>query len=167
MHLGPCEGPAAVHTRLGWALQGPVSPEDSTTADMESGINRYATPLPWLKTTPVLQAPKSVVMASLRHTEGQLAHNPDQAAIYNQEIDKLLQQGYVKHITPQEETQTSESWYIPHHLVEHNSKHRLVFNCSFKYQGSSLLPLRHMERDAPPSVYEWQVLPFGTTSSPF
>lgn len=188
--LGPGEGPAAVHTCLGWTLQGltalPASTEDSIIADMESvhvvqtmflessppssdlrhqveklrkidvlpfqrskfitqskkrptvdalaqlkskitrvmvnGISRYATPLP---------------MASLRRIERQLANNPERAAIYNQEVDKLLQRGYVNRLTLQEETQMSESCYIPHHLVEHNSKHCLVFNCSFKYQGHS------------------------------
>ncbi len=40
VHLGPGEGPAAVHTCLGWALQGPTmlpsSPEDTGTVDLES-----------------------------------------------------------------------------------------------------------------------------------
>lgn len=113
-------------------------------------------------------------------------------------------------------TSSDESWYIPHHLVEHNGKHRLVFDCSYKYKGeslnSNLLPgptlgpsllgvllrfrehqiaisgdiramfhqvrllpsdkpllrflWRNMNRDLPVEVYEWQVLPFGTTSSP-
>lgn len=26
----------------------------------------------------------------------------------------------------------------PHHLVEHNRKHRLVFDCSYQYNGESL-----------------------------
>lgn len=155
-------------------------------------------------------------MASLHRTEKQLAHNLVRATIYNQEVDKLLHQGYVTRLTPKEETQTSESWYIPYHLVEHNGKPHLVFNCSFKYQGHSLneyllpgpmlvpsligvllhfrqfqhaisgdiksmfhqirllpddRPLlrflwRHLDREARPGVYEWQVLPFSTTSSP-
>ncbi len=31
-----------------------------------------------------------------------------------------------------------ESWYIPHHMVQHNGKNRVVFNCSFSYQGHTL-----------------------------
>lgn len=31
-----------------------------------------------------------------------------------------------------------EEWYISHHLVSHNGKHRLVFNCSFQVQGQTL-----------------------------
>lgn len=43
------------------------------------------------------------------------------------------------------ETPTQEEWYIllvshnqPHHLVSHNGKYRLVFNCSHEYLGQSL-----------------------------
>ena len=108
------------------------------------------------------------------------------------------------------------SWYIPHHIVRHNGKDRIVFDCSFSYQnqclntqllpgptlGPSLLgvllrfrqhkiaisgdvksmfhqvrllprdkPLlrflwRDLDSSSPPTVYEWQVIPFGTTASP-
>ncbi len=111
---------------------------------------------------------------------------------------------------------TKEAWYIPHHMVQHNVKNRVVFNCSFSYQGHNLNELllpgptlgpsllavllrfrehsvaissdirgmfhqvrllpqdkpllryiwRDMQRDRVPDVYEWQVLPFGTTCSP-
>ncbi len=109
-----------------------------------------------------------------------------------------------------------ESWFIPHHMVRHNEKNRVVFDCSFQFSGLSLndsllagptlgssllgvllrfrehavaisadirgmfhqvrlLPedrplLRFVWRDSkekgPPEVFEWQVLPFGTTCSP-
>lgn len=112
--------------------------------------------------------------------------------------------------------QSAEAWYLPHNLVCHNNKSRLVFNCSFLHKNVSLneqllpgptlgpllvgvlirfrqqqiavssyihamfhevrllpedrLLLRFIWRDMrcedPPEVYEWQVLPFGTTSSP-
>ncbi|KAL0147387.1 hypothetical protein M9458_057314 [Cirrhinus mrigala] len=101
-------------------------------------------------------------------------------------------------------------------MVQHNGKNRIVFNCSFQYQGQNLnellLPgpvlgpplldvllrfrehsvavssdikgmfhqVRLLPEDKPllrflwrdlnvqelPRVYEWQVLPFGTTCSP-
>lgn len=42
-------------------------------------------------------------------------------------------------LSTEEMAQTQEpAWYIPHHLVKHNGKHRLVFNCSFHYQGQVL-----------------------------
>lgn len=76
-------------------------------------------------------------MASLCRTEGQLTHCPDKTTIYDHEIEKLVQEGYVRHLTTQKESQPCESRYIPHHLVEHNGKHCLVFNGSFKYKGHS------------------------------
>lgn len=131
-------------------------------------------------------------------------------------MDKLEKAGYVAEISLQEAEDSAESWYIPHHMVRHNGKNRIVFNCSFQYQGQSLnehlipgpilglsllgvllrfrqhtvavsadvkgmfhqvrlLPddkailrflWRNMNRTEQPKIYEWQVLPFGTTCSP-
>lgn len=36
------------------------------------------------------------------------------------------------------EQDSAYSWYIPHHIVHHNGKNRVVFNCSFSYQGQNL-----------------------------
>ncbi len=119
-------------------------------------------------------------------------------------------------LTPEEVHTTNEAWYIPHHMITHNNKDRIVFDCSFTFQGQclnkyllpgpnlgpSLLgvllrfrqhtvaisgdikgmfhqirllpqdrPLlrflwRDMNKDVSPSIYQWQVLPFGTTCSP-
>ncbi|KAE8278171.1 hypothetical protein D5F01_LYC23759 [Larimichthys crocea] len=179
-------------------------------------VGRYATPLIHNLKISKPQAPKESVLPALRRMERKLM-NPELAVIYNKEINKLLEAGYVKKLSPQEVVQNSESsWYIPHHLVEHNGKQRLVFNCSFQYQGQCLndcllpgpvlgpslmgvllrfrqhsvaisgdikamfhqvrllaedRPLlrfiwRNMQREEPAKVYEWQVLPFGTTCSP-
>lgn len=180
------------------------------------GIARYATPLLRIKESPPLKAPKESVMPRLRSTEAKLAKNPKLAASYKEEIQRLETCGYVLKLIPGEEENANEAWYIPHHLVMHNNKDRVVFDCSFKYKGqclnetllpgptlcSSLLgvllrfrqhpvgisgdikgmfhqvhllpedkPLlrflwRDLKGDQPPTVYEWQVLPFGTTCSP-
>jgi len=270
--FGPPGSPIALHTRLGWVLQGPTSlipetdsisqchflatsTEDQLQRDVErlwqvdvlpyhqtskavfrskqdqyalecleqrteclemNGVVRYATPLLRAKHAPRLNALQQSVMPALRRTERQIAKNPVRAAIYEEEIQKLVESGYVKKLNPKAMTSTDESWYVPHHLVEHNGKHRLVFDCSYQYNGESLnsyllsgptlgfsllgvllrfrehqvaisgdiramfhqvrllpsdRPLlrflwRNMSRNAPVDVYEWQVLPFGTTSSP-
>lgn len=180
-----------------------------------NGVQRYATPLLRVKDMPRLQAPKEAMLANLRSVERRLAKDPEKAAVYIAEVQKLEQAGYIVKV-PSEMVYQAESWYIPHHIVHHNGKNRLVFNCSFKYQGENLnelllpgptlsstllgvllrfrehsvavssdikamfhqvrlLPkdkslLRFLWRDLktedPPSVYEWQVLPFGTTCSP-
>ncbi|KAL7866046.1 hypothetical protein SRHO_G00112930 [Serrasalmus rhombeus] len=189
--------------------------EQKTVRVAVDGVLRYATPLLWKKGLPPLVAPKEAVMAPLRSIEKRLASDPDKAVIYSTEISKLANAGYVKKI-PLENTRESPGWYVPHHMVQHNGKYRIVFDCSFSYKGVSLndhllpgpvlgatllgtllrfrehafaissdikgmfhqvrllpedQPLlrfiwREMRRTDPPDVYQWQVLPFGTTSSP-
>ncbi|KAL3976302.1 alcohol-forming fatty acyl-CoA reductase [Sarotherodon galilaeus] len=165
---------------------------------------------------PPLNVPPTVVMSRLCNTEARLAKDPDKAMSYKDQILKLEQAGYVVKLSPEEMHNSKEAWYIPHHMTSHNNKDRIVFDCSFTFQGQCLnkyllpgpilgptllgvllrfrqhsvaisgdikgmfhqvrlLPpdkplLRFLWRDmnkaAPPSVYEWQVLPFGTTCSP-
>ena len=270
VRLGSSGSPAAVHTRLGWTLQGPIQlmgrpshtteclfisatqpPEElfkhvqrlwqvdtlphqrekevtrskqdrqavalleAETVRVEvEGVHRYATPLLRHASMPPLHAPKESVLPLLRSTERRLLRDPQQADAYKIEMNKLIEAGVVKEVS--EESSSKESWYIPHHLVSHNGKNRLVFNCSHQYQGLTLnqyllpgptlgasllgvlvrfrehpvavsgdikgmfhqvclLPddrplLRFLWRDLkvsePPKIFEWQVLPFGTTCSP-
>ncbi|KAL6483178.1 hypothetical protein MHYP_G00080500 [Metynnis hypsauchen] len=102
------------------------------------GIARYATPLLRKPVAPKLHAPPLAVMPLLRATEQRLTGNPDLAKVYNEEIHKLERAGYVIKISSDEASQSEESWYIPHHIVHHNGKARVVFNCSFKYQQTAL-----------------------------
>lgn len=145
-----------------------------------------------------------------------MARDPERARVYCSEILKLESVGHVAKITEEEADRSAESWFIPHHKVQHNGKDRIVFNCSFQHKGwllnDKLLPgpslgpsllgvllrfrqhtiaisgdikgmfhqvrllpadksvlhfiWRGMCREAPPDIYEWQVLPFGTTCSP-
>ena len=190
--------------------------EDKTTRVEVDGIMRYATPLLRRKNMPRLQATPDAVMSSLRGVERRLQRDPEKAKVYRAEMEKLIQAGSVVKLDPSELNKGDEVWYIPHHLVSHNGKHRLVFNCSLQYRGhnlndyllpgptlgASLLgvllrfrehavaisgdikgmfhqvrllpedrPLlrfvwRDLHQDEPAAVYEWQVLPFGTTCSP-
>lgn len=161
-------------------------------------------------------APKEAVMPSLRSTERRLAKDPEKVTAYKAEIKKLIDAGSILKLQPSELTQDGESWYIPHHMVSHNGKNRIVFNCSYQFKGlnlnEALLPgptlsasllgvllrfrehpvaisgdikglfnqvrllpedkpllrflWRDLRREDPPDVFEWQVLPFGTTCSP-
>ncbi|KAI2647089.1 Gag-Pro-Pol polyprotein [Labeo rohita] len=180
------------------------------------GVWRYATPLLRAPDGPPLKGTMESVLSSLRNTEKRLSRNPERAKVYEAEIQKLLDSGHVVRVPPAGQQVDEESWFIPHHLVQHNGKYRLVFNCSFVYQGVSLnqqllpgptlgasllgvllrfrqyaiaisgdirgmfhqvrllpedRPLlrfiwRNMCREDPPDIYEWHVLPFGTTCSP-
>ncbi|KAM4544866.1 uncharacterized protein PAE49_017656 [Odontesthes bonariensis] len=103
------------------------------------GTLRYATPLLRRKNMPPLKATPAAVLPSLRGVERRLQKDPERAKIYSTEIEKLIHAGSVVKLSPSEVTQSEESWYIPHHLVSHNGKHRLVFNCSFQFQGQTLM----------------------------
>ncbi|XP_067660546.1 uncharacterized protein [Haliotis asinina] len=273
VHFGPKGAPVAVHTRLGWSLQGqadmhlprmsqtveqclltssvhrdpelwrnveklwqvdavPNGTKDVTRSKQDKQaletletftervemyeVVRYATPLLRIRNGVSLNATEESVKHNLIRTERRLKSNPELAHVHKEEIQKLVDAGYVKIISPEEAGKSAESWYIPHHIVQHNGKNRLVFNCSYSYEGrtlnenllpgpllgSSLIgvllrfrqhsvavsgdikamfhqvrllpkdrPLlrfiwRDMDQTVPPNIYEWQVLPFGTTCSP-
>ncbi|XP_042069251.1 uncharacterized protein LOC121812105 [Haplochromis burtoni] len=111
--------------------------QKTVRVDVE-GIQRYATPLLRRENMPHLKASPSAVVPSLRSVERRLQKDPERAMVYRAEIEKLVQAGSVVKVPPSEVAQADESWYIPHHLVSHNGKDRLVFNCSFQFQGQAL-----------------------------
>ncbi|KAI2642395.1 Ribosomal RNA large subunit methyltransferase M [Labeo rohita] len=53
-------------------------------------------------------------------------------------MNKLKEAGYAQVIPPDQVDQAEESWYIPHHMTQHNGKNRVVFNCSFQHGGKNL-----------------------------
>ena len=99
---------------------------------------RYATPLLWAKDVPLLKAASEAITPMLRSTERRMAKDPAKAKVYEAEIQKLIDGGCVTKLSKEEMDKSSESWFIPHHLVHHNGKDRLVFDCSFTYCGLSL-----------------------------
>ena len=106
--------------------------DEKSTTVMVDGFLRYTTPL--LRT-------REVTLPLLRSRERSLFTNPELAKVYNQEIHKLVEPGYAERITSEEASRSTESWYIPHHLVHHNGKTRVVFNCSFQSAlNDDLLP---------------------------
>lgn len=86
------------------------------------GILRYATPLLRRKNVPRFQAPPEAVMPSLRSTERRLLKDPEKAAAYCAEIKKLEDAGSVAKLPNKEMNLSEESWFIPHHMVQHNQK---------------------------------------------
>ncbi len=91
------------------------------------GILRYAAPLLRVEPWPPLKAAKEAVMSRLRSCERRLLQNPQQAETYSREIQKLIDAGYVKKLSSSEVKDVPEAWYIPHHIVHHNSKDRIVW----------------------------------------
>ncbi len=90
-------------------------------------FQRYATPL--LRRTPnaLLHAGMQAMLPSLINIERKLAKNPGQAQVYCSEIQKLESAGYIAKVAPEEAAKSTESWFIPHHMVHHNGKDRLIF----------------------------------------
>lgn len=82
---------------------------------------------------PALRAPKESVIALLRSTERHLLKDPQRTITYKAEMQKLINAGLVREVI--QENPAEECWYIPHHLVIHNGKSQLVFNCSHQYLG--------------------------------
>ena len=111
--------------------------ENSVRVEVD-GVQWYATPLLWKENIPRLQAPQEAVLGHLRGTKKWLCQDPMQAQSYSKEIKKLLDAGYVDKLTPAAVQASDSAWYIPHHMVHHNGKDRIVFNCSFTHQGESL-----------------------------
>ncbi|KAK3516431.1 hypothetical protein QTP70_012090 [Hemibagrus guttatus] len=101
------------------------------------GINRLATPLLRRKDMPLLNAPMESVLLTLRSVERRLLKDPIRAEVYKEEMRKLLETGAVREVV-ESIPGSPECWYIPHHIVSHNGKFRIVFNCSHQYQGQSL-----------------------------
>lgn len=118
--------------------------ETQTIRTPVDGILRYAAPLLHVEPWPPLKAPKEAVMSHLRSCERQILQIPQQAKTYNREIQKLIDDGYVNKLSSAKVKDIPESWYIPHHIVHHNSKDPIVFDCSFSYRNqclnSQLLP---------------------------
>lgn len=112
--------------------------EEKTVHVTVDGATRYTIPLLHMRDVAKLQAPPNAVMALLRATDRRLVNNPDLANVYDKEIHKLEEAGYAVQITNPEADNSSESWYVPHHIVLHNDKARVVFNCSFTYNQMSL-----------------------------
>nr|XP_013768807.1 PREDICTED: uncharacterized protein LOC106456350 [Pundamilia nyererei] len=195
--LGPPGGPAGVKTRLGWTLRGPTQGVVQQLREQQCYFTTCQSPgvdllrdverlwqmdvLPWRST-------KEAVLPLLRSTERRLLNSSEKVLCYTTEIQRLQREGFVVKLEPGADN-TPASWYIPHQMVQHNGKNRVVFNCSFQFQGQSLndhlLPgptlgptllavlLRFRQHPVAFSSdirrmfhQEWRVLPFGTTCSP-
>ncbi|KAL7859535.1 hypothetical protein SRHO_G00146820 [Serrasalmus rhombeus] len=72
-------------------------------------------------------------------------------------------------LKPQRLSDEEEVWYVPHHMVSHNRDIKGMFHqiCLHAEDHFLLRFIWHnMSREEPVAVYEWQVLPFGTSCSP-
>ncbi|KAI7812768.1 hypothetical protein IRJ41_008898 [Triplophysa rosa] len=234
VRMGPVNAPIAVHTRLGWTLQGPVGYSqtatsnqqclhisvDSQNAELIKNVERLwqTDTLPYLNETVATHSKQDrhaltllqthtarVEVDGLTRYATPLLRHPKLSEAYCMEMKKLQKAGYLAEISSQETEKSAESWYIPHHIVEHSDKNRISLNDQLlpgpilgpsllgfllrfrqhtvavsgdvkgMFRQFHLLPQektilcfiwRNMQRTEEPKIYEWQVLPFGTTCSP-
>ncbi|XP_064079435.1 uncharacterized protein LOC135196518 [Macrobrachium nipponense] len=67
--------------------------------------------------------------------------NPKYNEDYVEFVEKLVSEGYAYKVPEDQSYDEQPAWYLPHHSVYHPknpNKIRVVFDCSAKYQGSSL-----------------------------
>ncbi|XP_061563140.1 uncharacterized protein LOC133418464 [Cololabis saira] len=95
-------------------------------------------PLPF-RERPQLPNNKHLATVRLRHLKGKMDKNPKYKKDYVQFMVNVFKDGDAEevHATPKD----GNTWYIPHHGVYHPRKPekiRVVFDCSAKYEGTSL-----------------------------
>ncbi|XP_037101263.1 uncharacterized protein LOC119118836 [Syngnathus acus] len=125
-----------------------------------SGLSpSYRQPLNARQPVIPLCASPAAVMPNLRCTERRLAKDTVRAASYCTEMDKLLQAGYVSEISTEEAATFTESCgdiKSMFHQIRLMPKDKPLLRFLW----------RDMQRTSEPRIYQWEVLPFGTTCSP-
>jgi transposase InsO family protein len=98
----------------------------------------FQLPIPW-KAGVVIPDNKQMAISRLRNLRANLLKRGLFEA-YGAEIEKLLQKGYAE-VAPDHQLFSSETWYLPHHLVlnpKKPGKLRVVFDCAARFQNESL-----------------------------
>ena len=100
----------------------------------------YVIPIPWRNKEELVPNNISVAMYRLKSLNKILIKRGLRDR-YNEEIMKLVQDGYAEKIPLDEIQNLGRIWYLPHHAVvteKKPDKVRIVFDCASKYQGKSL-----------------------------
>jgi hypothetical protein len=101
----------------------------------------YEIALPWKKSPPDMPNNRSVAEHRLNLLKKRFEKDQPLSRKYSEFVDNLLKEGYARKV-PTERLQTNGNiWYLPHHAVFHPQKPekvRVVFDCSSRYQGTSL-----------------------------
>lgn len=83
------------------------------------------------KNMPSLHAPLEVALSQLKSIERRLMKAPEQVSAYQAEIRRLEGAGYVVRVEQDEVEKSDEEPYIPHHIVRHIGKNRVMYNRFF------------------------------------
>jgi len=108
----------------------------------KNGIGHYELEIPFKSCPLKLPNNKALAEDRLRGLKKKLTKNENLRKEYTKVINKLLENGHAE--PKKEETDAEvngETWFIPHQAVinpKRPGKVRVVFDCSAKYQGTSL-----------------------------
>ncbi|KAI4893045.1 hypothetical protein NFI96_006436 [Prochilodus magdalenae] len=121
-----------------------VSQEDVTfLTKLKEGIRKnaqghYEMPLPF-KQRPSLPDNRQLAMVRLNHLKRKLLKDETYKKHYVMFMNEVIERGDAEEI--KDDGIEGEKWYIPHHGVYHPKKLdklRVVFDCSARYEGTSL-----------------------------
>jgi hypothetical protein len=93
--------------------------------------------LPWRTDRPPLVNNKVVAEQRLNQLRNKLKCNPEMEERYRQKINSYIEDGFA--VASNDDCQRAR-WYVTHHAVIHPQKKKLrvVFDCSARYNGTSL-----------------------------
>ena len=102
----------------------------------------YEIALPWKNDPPLLMNNKSQARQRLHPLKERFHRDPALHKKYGDfmDMEDLINKGYARKVS-KENLDNPTVWYLPHHAVFHPQKPdkvRVVFDCSAKFQGTSL-----------------------------
>ena len=110
----------------------------TATSYMQNG--HHVMQIPFKDHCPGLPDNRSLAISRLNGLGKGLARDPGLHKRYTEEVDKLIEKGFVEPVTS-DTSPHGMTWYLPHHPVlnpNNPDKVRIVFDCASKYAGVSL-----------------------------
>ena len=106
----------------------------------ELSNRHYEIALPWKNDPPLLMNNKLQARQRLYPLKKRLHKDPSLHKKYTEFMDDLINKGYARKVS-EKNLDNRDVWYLSHHAVSHPQKPdkvRVVFDCSAKFQGTSL-----------------------------
>ncbi|KAL7873503.1 hypothetical protein AOLI_G00125740 [Acnodon oligacanthus] len=192
VRLGPRGGPAAVHTRLGWTLQGPI--RDLGHPIHPTQCLHVSSPLPTDDIYSHVERLWQIDTVPQRHDREVTMSKQDQQAVMMLEAKtvRIEVDGILRYATPLLRHVNMPLLHAPREsvmrMLRSSERHLLKDPTraeAYKNEMQKLIESgavrevtqdvtlkeewflwRDLRVDEPPRTFEWQVLPFGTTCSP-
>ena len=101
----------------------------------------YEMPAPFRNENPCFPNNKVAAMTRLKHLEKRFLRDPLYYQLYKTQIDDMVENKFCEKVSEEDIISPGHEWYIPHHGVinpKKPNKLRIVFDCSARYQNTSL-----------------------------